>query len=247
MAQAAEQSGSVISAVLFGALAGTGVLPFSRAQFEATIARGGVGVAPSLEALRRAASRARRARRRDAGRAWRRDARRSTVAAPWPRPTAPDAGGPRRRAATRPARSRGRALVERMQTSFPAQAHASLRRRRSPPDRLPGRRLRAALPRSHSRAIARAAGRRRRRLLARDRAPPRALDVLRGHGPRRRAEDAGDALRARPRRGARRRRPGARDQRVHAPARCRRSARRCRRASAAGSSGRAGCAAWSSA
>ena len=44
MAQAAEQAGSVISAVLFGALAGTGVLPFSRAQFEATIARGGVGV-----------------------------------------------------------------------------------------------------------------------------------------------------------------------------------------------------------
>ena len=37
MAQAAEQAGSVISAVLFGALAGTGVLPFSRAQFEATI------------------------------------------------------------------------------------------------------------------------------------------------------------------------------------------------------------------
>ena len=51
MAAAAEQSGSVISAVLFGALAGTGVLPFSRAQFEATIARGGVGVGPSLKAF----------------------------------------------------------------------------------------------------------------------------------------------------------------------------------------------------
>ncbi len=51
MAQAAEQAGSVISAVLFGALAGTGVLPFSRAQFEATIARGGVGVKPSLQAF----------------------------------------------------------------------------------------------------------------------------------------------------------------------------------------------------
>jgi len=51
MAAAAEQAGSVISAVLFGALAGTGVLPFSRAQFEATIARGGVGVAPSLKAF----------------------------------------------------------------------------------------------------------------------------------------------------------------------------------------------------
>ena len=51
MAEAAELSGSVISAVLFGALAGTGVLPFSRAQFEATIGRGGVGVAPSLKAF----------------------------------------------------------------------------------------------------------------------------------------------------------------------------------------------------
>jgi indolepyruvate ferredoxin oxidoreductase, beta subunit len=51
MAAAAEQSGSVISAVLFGALAGTGVLPFSRTQFEATIARGGVGVASSLKAF----------------------------------------------------------------------------------------------------------------------------------------------------------------------------------------------------
>jgi indolepyruvate ferredoxin oxidoreductase beta subunit len=51
MAEAAEAAGSVISAVLFGALAGTGVLPFSRAQFEATVARGGVGVAPSLKAF----------------------------------------------------------------------------------------------------------------------------------------------------------------------------------------------------
>ena len=58
MAAAAEQSGSVISAVLFGALAGTGVLPFSRAQFEVTIARGGVGVGPSLKAFDAAFARA---------------------------------------------------------------------------------------------------------------------------------------------------------------------------------------------
>ena len=51
MAEAAERAGSVISAVLFGALAGTGVLPFSRGQFEATIGRGGVGVAASLRAF----------------------------------------------------------------------------------------------------------------------------------------------------------------------------------------------------
>src|SRR5262245_9791077 len=51
MAQAADDAASVISAVLFGALAGTGVLPFSRAQFEATVERGGVGVKPSLKAF----------------------------------------------------------------------------------------------------------------------------------------------------------------------------------------------------
>src|SRR5690349_3338159 len=54
MAQAAEESGSVISAVLFGALAGTHALPFERAAFEATIERGGVGVKPSLQAFARA-------------------------------------------------------------------------------------------------------------------------------------------------------------------------------------------------
>jgi indolepyruvate ferredoxin oxidoreductase beta subunit len=58
MAQAAEASGSVISAVLFGALSGSGVLPFSRAQFEATIERGGVGVKPSLKAFGAAFTRA---------------------------------------------------------------------------------------------------------------------------------------------------------------------------------------------
>jgi indolepyruvate ferredoxin oxidoreductase beta subunit len=51
MAQAAEQSGSVISAVLFGALSGVGVLPFNRQQFEDTIERGGVGVKASLKAF----------------------------------------------------------------------------------------------------------------------------------------------------------------------------------------------------
>ena len=51
MAQVAEQAGSVVSAALFGALAATGVLPWSRAQFEATIERGGVGVQSSLKAF----------------------------------------------------------------------------------------------------------------------------------------------------------------------------------------------------
>ena len=51
MAAVADESGSVISAVLFGALAGSGALPFTRPAFEETIARGGVGVAASRRAF----------------------------------------------------------------------------------------------------------------------------------------------------------------------------------------------------
>ena len=51
MAAIADESGSVISAVLFGALAGSGALPFARPAFEETIARGGVGVAASRRAF----------------------------------------------------------------------------------------------------------------------------------------------------------------------------------------------------
>jgi indolepyruvate ferredoxin oxidoreductase beta subunit len=51
MAQLAEATGSVISAVLFGALAGAGVLPMQRTAFEAAIRRGGVGVKESLAAF----------------------------------------------------------------------------------------------------------------------------------------------------------------------------------------------------
>ncbi len=51
MAELAERSGSVISAVLFGALAGSGALPFARETFEATIRKGGIGVEPSLTAF----------------------------------------------------------------------------------------------------------------------------------------------------------------------------------------------------
>jgi len=47
----AEKSRSVISASLFGALAGTGSLPFTRKQFEEAIERGGVGVEASLAAF----------------------------------------------------------------------------------------------------------------------------------------------------------------------------------------------------
>ncbi len=50
-ARLAEGAGSVVSASLFGALAATGALPFSRAHFEASVRRGGVGVQSSLAAF----------------------------------------------------------------------------------------------------------------------------------------------------------------------------------------------------
>ncbi|MDP9896873.1 indolepyruvate ferredoxin oxidoreductase beta subunit [Variovorax boronicumulans] len=50
----AVSQGSVISASLFGALAGSGALPFSVSDFEAVVERSGVGVKPSIAALRAA-------------------------------------------------------------------------------------------------------------------------------------------------------------------------------------------------
>src|SRR5262245_28076313 len=51
MAQLAESTGSVISSVLFGALAGANVLPIQRTAFEAAIRRGAGGVKESLAAF----------------------------------------------------------------------------------------------------------------------------------------------------------------------------------------------------
>jgi indolepyruvate ferredoxin oxidoreductase beta subunit len=51
MAALAEASGSAPSAVMFGALAGAGALPFPRMAFEAAIRRGRVGVKTSLAAF----------------------------------------------------------------------------------------------------------------------------------------------------------------------------------------------------
>jgi indolepyruvate ferredoxin oxidoreductase, beta subunit len=48
MAAAAEQAGSVVSSVLFGALCASGALPFGRASFEAVISEAGIGVQGSL-------------------------------------------------------------------------------------------------------------------------------------------------------------------------------------------------------
>jgi len=50
-ARIADDRGSVISAALFGALAGTGALPFARAEFEHAVRRGGIGVESSLAAF----------------------------------------------------------------------------------------------------------------------------------------------------------------------------------------------------
>ncbi|BET95539.1 indolepyruvate oxidoreductase subunit beta family protein [Xenorhabdus taiwanensis] len=51
MAKIAEKSGSVISAVLFGALCGTEILPFNRNQFETAIIKKNVGIKSSLQAF----------------------------------------------------------------------------------------------------------------------------------------------------------------------------------------------------
>ncbi|WP_296513434.1 indolepyruvate oxidoreductase subunit beta family protein [Rhodopseudomonas sp.] len=52
MAAIADATGSAISAVMFGALAGSGALPFPRSAYEETIRAAGVGVEPSLRAFR---------------------------------------------------------------------------------------------------------------------------------------------------------------------------------------------------
>lgn len=51
LAALASKSGSVISATLFGAIAGSGALPFPREAFEEAIRAGGVGVDASLRAF----------------------------------------------------------------------------------------------------------------------------------------------------------------------------------------------------
>lgn len=54
----AEKNGSVISSAMFGALAGAGVLPFSRTAFENAVRAGGKGVEASLRAFAAAFDRA---------------------------------------------------------------------------------------------------------------------------------------------------------------------------------------------
>jgi len=51
MAALAEANGSIVSAVLLGALAGSGALPFEREAYAAAIRAAGIGVEPSLRAF----------------------------------------------------------------------------------------------------------------------------------------------------------------------------------------------------
>ncbi len=53
MTEVAREAGTVLSAVLFGAIAGSGVLPFPREAFEETVRRSGRGVEASLRGFAR--------------------------------------------------------------------------------------------------------------------------------------------------------------------------------------------------
>ena len=103
MAKCAEDAGSMISASLFGALAGSGALPFPREAYEATIRHGGVGVEASLRAFASAYANAQ-------------DADAATGAAPIP-PAAP---------AVTALSEAGRRIVQRIETVFPAAARTVL-------------------------------------------------------------------------------------------------------------------------
>lgn len=102
----ARQSGSMISATLFGALAGCGELPFDDAAFEATVKRGGVGVEASLRAWRAGVEATRRPMQLDA-------------------PVDPMATAPKPLPA-RAACSAVEPLRARIERTFPRQAHAML-------------------------------------------------------------------------------------------------------------------------
>lgn len=89
----AREAGSVISAAMFGALAGSKALPFKPESYEAAITAGGVGVAASLKAFRVAFERTERGE--------------GDLAPATPAPPEPATPG-------------GRALLERAQAIFPA-------------------------------------------------------------------------------------------------------------------------------
>lgn len=103
-ADLAEKTGSPISPALYGALAATGRLPFSRAQFEATITRGSVGVTSSLSAFAAGFEAARLSLSEPT----------VTIAPPAPAVPMPPVG------------PRLVALAQRIQAGFPPASHATL-------------------------------------------------------------------------------------------------------------------------
>jgi indolepyruvate ferredoxin oxidoreductase beta subunit len=98
MDAAATRAGSVISSVMFGALAGSGALPFARADFEAAIRAGGKAVAANLAGF---------AAGFDGAQAP------ASLAAPTPVPTMPA-----------PTTAAGARMAERIAREFPPAAHA---------------------------------------------------------------------------------------------------------------------------
>ena len=99
MAQLAREAGSIINAVLFGALAGSGALPFARAAFEDAIAKGGIAVEANLKGF----------------------------AAGFERAAGPDQAAPPEDIKAAPAAPLPKDLAERLEGEFPAPTHALMR------------------------------------------------------------------------------------------------------------------------
>ena len=127
MTALAREAGTVISAVMFGALAASALLPFPRAAYEDTIRRSGKGVDASLRGFALAFERRRQPARAHAG-----GARRGS--------------GTRRRIAARASP----ALTQALRQRFPAELHEMLRARPCAPRRVPGRGLCGAVRRARS-------------------------------------------------------------------------------------------------
>ncbi len=103
----AENFGSLIGPALYGALAASGQLPFTRQQFEETIQRGGIGVASSLQAFAAAFN----------------EAQRQLGASPSDSLTQADDKAQTKQARVGP---RLQAMAHRIQTEFRPAAHATL-------------------------------------------------------------------------------------------------------------------------
>ncbi len=118
----AEEAGSPISPALFGALAATGVLPFTRGQFEDAIRRGGIGVAASLRAFAAGFESA-----QPAGAEGELEERTVHRAGAGPAPVAAPATAAQRSAFPERVGPRLAALHERMVRDFPEVCHGVLR------------------------------------------------------------------------------------------------------------------------